>query len=454
MGSGMELNWTTRLVVAAVLLAAAFTGLLNQTLMVTAMPMMMHDFGISLSLAQWLTTGNVLVVGVVTPVSAMLYERFSTRALFLWSTGLFIAASVLGFVADNFWPVLAARLLQAVASGIIMSFAQIALLRITSPRRMGTVLGLYMMVVSAGPAIGPVMSGVILEYLSWHALFGAGVLMMAVVFAAAVFTLPNIKAARKIAIDWPSFVLSFVGMGLFLAGISTVQEAPLVGVSMMVAGLLFVAWFARRQWSSAQPLLNLRLLKGATFRRMTVGVMLAFGVFLGTETIIPVLLESHAGRSGFATALVMLPGAVSNVIASPLTGRVFDARGLRTIWAWGSGITVVSAVALLAVSPASAPWAIAGAYLLRVVGTSVMSALPTARALKGLTGEDISHASALLNSLRQVAGALSNTVLVWAVAVVPDFTDGFRLAMAITAAATVVMVVVFARQARLDRAGA
>ena len=159
--------------------------------------------------------------------------------------------------------------------------------------------------------------------------------MMAVVFAAAVFTLPNIKAARKIAIDWPSFVLSFVGMGLFLAGISTVQEAPLVGVSMMVAGLLFVAWFARRQWSSAQPLLNLRLLKGATFRRMTVGVMLAFGVFLGTETIIPVLLESHAGRSGFATALVMLPGAVSNVIASPLTGRVFDARGLRTIWAWG-----------------------------------------------------------------------------------------------------------------------
>ena len=227
-----------------------------------------------------------------------------------------------------------------------------------------------------------------------------------------------------------------------------------MGVSMMVAGLLFVAWFARRQWSSAQPLLNLRLLKGATFRRMTVGVMLAFGVFLGTETIIPVLLESHAGRSGFATALVMLPGAVSNVIASPLTGRVFDARGLRTIWAWGSGITVVSAVALLAVSPASAPWAIAGAYLLRVVGTSVMSALPTARALKGLTGEDISHASALLNSLRQVAGALSNTVLVWAVAVVPDFTDGFRLAMAITAAATVVMVVVFARQARLDRAGA
>ncbi|MCT2981178.1 MFS transporter [Propionibacterium freudenreichii] len=331
MRSGMELNRTTRLVVAAVLLAAAFTGLLNQTLMVTAMPMMMHDFGISLSLAQWLTTGNVLVVGVVTPVSAMLYERFSTRALFLWSTGLFIAASVLGFVADNFWPVLAARLLQAVASGIIMSFAQIALLRITSPRRMGTVLGLYMMVVSAGPAIGPVMSGVMLEYLSWHALFGAGVLMMAVVFAAAVFTLPNIKAARKIAIDWPSFVLSFVGMGLFLAGISTVQEAPLVGVSMMVAGLLFVAWFARRQWSSAQPLLNLRLLKGATFRRMTVGVMLAFGVFLGTETIIPVLLESHAGRSGFATALVMLPGAVSNVIASPLTGRVFDARGLCTI---------------------------------------------------------------------------------------------------------------------------
>ncbi|SCQ73585.1 Hypothetical protein PFR_JS17-2_2316 [Propionibacterium freudenreichii] len=142
------------------------------------------------------------------------------------------------------------------------------------------------------------------------------------------------------------------------------------------------------------------------------------------------------------------------MIASPLTGRVFDARGLCTIWAWGSGITVVSAVALLAVSPASAPWAIAGAYLLRVVGTSVMSALPTARALKGLTGEDISHASALLNSLRQVAGALSNTVLVWAVAVVPDFTDGFRLAMAITAAATVVMVVVFARQARLDRAGA
>lgn len=421
-----------RRLLTSTLLIAVFTALLNQTLMITALPVMMKTFQVSLSLVQWLTTGYVLVLGIITPVAATLYERFSTRRLFLILIGGFSIASALGMVAPNFYILLAARLIQAMMGGVLMTFAQIALLAMFPDNQRGTILGLFSMVVSAGPAVGPTFAGILLARFSWHSLFMVVFVVMLLVGLIGFITLPNLKPAKIIKIDWWSMLLSFFGMGILLIGISALQDQTLIGTIEILGGVSLIAIFARRQLSATAPLLNLKLLRQDSFLRMTIAVMLNFAIMMGTETILPVLLETHRGYSSMTTGLIMLPGALANLILAPIVGRLYDHYGLKWLLISGLILQIIAFIPLwVAATDTSLTWIIIG-YTLRMASCALITSVTITESLTSFTGTSLSHGTTLSNTGRQVAGSLGNTLLVWALNMMPQITWGFRAAMLLT----------------------
>lgn len=431
-----------RRLLAGTLLLAVFTALLNQTLMITALPVMMTTFHVKLSLAQWLTTGYVLVLGIITPIAAALYDRFSTRRLFMGLIGGFILASLLGAVAPTFTIVLIARLSQAVLGGILMSFAQIALLAMFPANQRGTVLGLFSMVVSAGPAIGPTFAGFLLAKFSWHSLFIVVLLVMLLVAVIGWLGLPDLKPARSVKIDWWSMTLAFFGMGLALMGISAMQSQLVLGSSELLVGILLLVIFTRRQLKTSSPLLNLRLLTQGTFRRMTLIVMLNFALMMGTETILPVILENHRGYTSMATGLIMLPGALANLVLSPIVGRLYDRWGMKWLLISGLGLQLLALLPLwVATTNTASVWLILG-YTLRMASCAIVTSVTIAESLKTFNGTSLSHGTTLSNTGRQVAGSLGNTLMIWELTAQPHINLGFQSALILTVVLFGLMVII------------
>lgn len=211
-----KIDPNVRKMVTIILLVSTFISLMSQTMMITALPVIQHDFHRSLNTVQWLTTGYTLMIGVITPLSSNLYECFTNRQVFLGTLGTFIAGTLLGCVANSFGMLLAARLIQACAGGMLMSFQMTTMISIYPPEKRGSILGLSSLVIAAGPAIGPSTAGLILHFLNWHYLFLLVLPFMVLACVLSYFMLPNYSTPHPIHIDFFSVVISLIGSALTL----------------------------------------------------------------------------------------------------------------------------------------------------------------------------------------------------------------------------------------------
>ena len=203
-----EISQRVRKIVTAVLLGSCFISLASQTMMVTALPVIQGDLKVSLNAVQWLTTGYTLIIGIVTPLSSNMYEKFSNRHVFIGIIGTFIIGTLIGCFATNFASLLIARLVQACASGMLMTFQMTTMISIYPIEKRGSILGLSSLVISAAPAIGPTISGLILEFLPWRWLFILVLPFMLLAFIVGYFKLPNFSTPRPIKIDYISVLIS------------------------------------------------------------------------------------------------------------------------------------------------------------------------------------------------------------------------------------------------------
>lgn len=153
------------------MILGAFLATLNQTVMSVAVPELMHDFNISAATAQWLTTGYMLVNGVLIPITAYLMQRFTTRELFQASMFIFLAGTIVSVVATNFPVLLTGRMIQAAGAGIIMPLLTNVILTLFPPEKRGAAMGMVGLAIIFAPAIGPTLAGYILEHYSWETMF-------------------------------------------------------------------------------------------------------------------------------------------------------------------------------------------------------------------------------------------------------------------------------------------
>ena len=221
MNQNGEVSPQIRKIITIVLLGSCFISLASQTMMVTALPVIQEDLHVSLNAVQWLTTGYTLIIGIVTPLSSNMYEKFTNRHVFIGIIGTFLIGTLVGCFASNF------------ASLLI--------------EKRGSILGLSSLVISAAPALGPTISGLILEFLSWRWLFILVLPLMILAFIIGYLKLPNFSTPRPIKIDYISVIISLIGSGLALGSLTVFQINFWCGLVMLISGFIVIGGFVKRQ---------------------------------------------------------------------------------------------------------------------------------------------------------------------------------------------------------------
>lgn len=432
-----------RLIITIILLLSTFISLASQTMMITALPVIQHDLHRPLSIIQWLTTGYTLLIGIVTPLSSNLYDKCTNRQVFLTTIGTFIVGTLIGCFATGFWSLLLARLIQACASGILMTFQMTTIISIYPIEKRGSILGLSSLVTAAGPAIGPTVAGFILQILPWRWLFISVLPFMLLAWIGGYFKLTNYSRPRDIKIDYPSIFLSLIGSGLTLGSLTALRANPLLGSGMLVVGLGVIAIFVKRQYHLATPMLNIRVFRYPSFRLMTIVGIFASMVMLGTEQLMPIYTENIAHISSFISGLILLPGAICNAIAASIVGRIYDRYGPKWLIITGGATMLLASLPLVTISAHSSLRILIVAYAVRMIGNACVFSPALSTAFSQLAQIENSHGIALNNSLRKVFSSVSVTMLVVIAGIPSSSITGIRLAMWATVGLILLMLATF-----------
>ncbi|EFR99919.1 multidrug efflux MFS transporter MdrM [Listeria seeligeri] len=398
-----------------VMLMGAFVTILNQTLMNVALPSIMRDFGITASQGQWLSTGFMLVNGVMIPMTAFLIERFTTRQLYLFAMITFAIGTTIGGFATDYTMLIAGRMVQAIGAGIVMPLLTVVVLNLFPMERRGRAMGLIGLAMNFAPAIGPTLSGWIVEQYDWRNLFFIIIPFAILDIVVAIFLLKNVGKRTFPKLDVLGVIMSTIGFGSLLLGFSNAGDHAWLTwkvAGFIVLGLVVLGLFVRYQTSSKAPLLNFRVFKYPTFALTTsISFFVVMGLF-GGMLLLPIFLQTVRGFSPLESGLVLLPGALVTAVLSPVTGVMFDRFGAKYLSLVGLIIMAGSTFMFTNLDESTTLTYIIIIQTIRSAGMAmVMMPLQTA-ALNSLPLNLAAHGSAMFNTMRQVAGSIGTAALI------------------------------------------
>ena len=326
-----------------------------------------------------------------------------------------------------------------------MSFQMTTMISIYPIEKRGSILGLSSLVISAGPAIGPTMAGFILQVLPWRWLFILVLPFMVLAWIGGYFKLANFSQPRDIKIDYLSVLISLIGSGLTLGSLTAFQVNAWVGLAMLIVGLAVIAVFVKRQLHLTNPMLKVQIFKYSSFRLMTIVGIFAFMVLLGTEQLMPIFTENVTHTGSFVSGLILLPGAICNAIAASIVGRIYDEYGPKWLIITGGVIMLLSSIPLVTISRGSSLWVLTITYAVRMIGNACVFSPALSEAFSQLSRAENSHGTALNNTLRQVFGAVSVTMMVVIAGIPSSLITGIRISMWVTVLLVILMLLTFAR---------
>lgn len=404
-----------KILMAAILLAGSFIAILNQTLMITAIPPIMDEMNVTANSAQWLTTVFMLVNGVMIPVTAFLIERFTTRQLFMTAMSVFAIGTIAAGVAPNFGFLLFGRVIQSAGAGIMMPLMQTVFLFMFPVNKRGTAMGYVGLVISFAPAIGPTLSGWITSHYSWRFLFIFIFPLAILIIVIAHFVLKNVTELTYPKLDIPSIILSSIGFGGLLLGFSNAGNygwASAQTYVVLIVGVISLLVFIFRQLQMKHPMLEFRVFKFRIFTVATILGMITFLGLIGTETLIPLYMQNMRGYTALDSGLVLLPGAIISGLMSPITGRIFDKFGARILSITGFIIVTIGTVTFGFLGTATTMLFIMIMYAIRMFGFSMVMMPVTTAGLNQLPPKLIPHGTAMNNTMRQIAASIGTAILV------------------------------------------
>ncbi|PTA67422.1 DHA2 family efflux MFS transporter permease subunit [Deinococcus arcticus] len=406
--------------VILVLLISTFVVILNETIMNVALPRLMADLNVSARLAQWLSTAFMLTMAVVIPITGFLLQRLSTRTVYFTAMGLFCVGTLLAALAPSFVPLLLARVVQASGTAIMLPLLMTTVLTLVPAQQRGAVMGSLSIVISVAPAIGPTLSGLILQVLPWRFLF---VFVLPVALAALVYgarTLRNVGTPRPVALDLPSVPLAALGFGGLVYALSQVGEGgggglnAQTGVPLLVGAVALAAFLWRQVALQRRdaPLLDLRAFRFPQFA-LGVGLMvIAMVALFGGMILLPLYLQNLRGLSTLQTGLLLLPGGLLMGLLAPGVGRLYDRIGPRPLALPGTVLMTAVLLGLSRIDASTPIWALLALHLTLSGGLALLFTPVFTSSLSPLPPHLYSHGSAILSTLQQVAGAAGTALLV------------------------------------------
>ncbi|PLR78966.1 MFS transporter [Bacillus sp. V3-13] len=401
--------------ILAVLMVGAFIAFLNNTLLNIALPSIMTDLEVDASTVQWLTTGFMLVNGIMIPTTAFLIQKYSVRRLFLIAMGLFTAGTIIAGIAHAFPVLLIARMVQATGTAIMMPLLMNVMLISFPVEKRGAAMGVFGLVLMFAPAIGPTLSGWIIEHYDWRMLFHFVTPFAALILLSGIFLLKDKKDKVDLRLDFVSLLLSSAGFGGLLYGFSSAGskgwDSPQVYGTLFIGAVSLVV-FILRQLMQDRPMLNFRIFKYPMFALSSaISMVVTMAMFSGM-LLTPIYVQTIRGISPLDAGLMMLPGAIVMAVMSPITGRLFDKFGGRMLAIIGLSITVVTSYYFSRLTFETTYTQLILLYTVRMFGMSMVNMPITTNGLNQLPARFYPHGTAMNNTLQQVSGAIGTALLV------------------------------------------
>lgn len=399
----------------AILFVGAFVAFLNNTLLNVALPTIMKDFNIDYATVQWLATGYMLVSGILVPASAFFVTRFKNRHLFIAAMSIFTIGTIMAGFAPTFKLLLIGRMVQAIGASSMSPLLMNVMLTSFPKEKRGSVMGIFGLVMIAAPAIGPTLSGYIVEHHDWRMLFQMIIPFALISLVFGIWKLENVMETRKVQLDFPSLLLSTVAFGGILYGFSTAGSKgwsdPFV-YGTIIVGVLALIIFVMKQLHMDEPLLELRIYKYPMFALASVISTIVSMVMFSGMILTPAYVQTVRGIEPFEAGLMMLPGALVMGLMSPITGKLFDKVGPRILAITGLIITTISTFGLTKLQIDSSYTYIISVYTLRMFGLSMVMMPIMTNGLNQLPQRMNPHGTAINNTVQQVAGAIGSAVMV------------------------------------------
>ncbi|WP_270321663.1 MFS transporter [Weissella confusa] len=390
-----------RAVIAAGIMS--FSGVLIETSMNVTFPTLMNEFQTDANGVQWVTTGYLLAIAVVVPLSAFLIRNYSPRRLFIIANLLFLAGVILDGFAPNLVILLAGRVFQGIGTGIALPLMFEIILTKSPLDRRGVMMGIGTMTTSIAPAIGPTYGGVLLNSLGWRSIFWFLIVLLLASLVMGLTSMPVETVKRTESFAFGAFVFLGLGLGLLLMAVERLSLAFLIAAIVLL--LVFVFLNKRRQ------LLNLSILRHSRYDRLMISFLVYQAILLGLSFILPNYLQLGLGRTATAAGLFMFPGAVIGSVLAPVSGRVLDKFGAVKPILFGLSIATLAMILMAVFFKDLSFWTLMLTHMLLMVGIGFSYANLMTITLSSLAPSENADGNSVLNTLQQFVGASATAIV-------------------------------------------
>lgn len=413
-----------------VLLVAAFVVILNETIMNVALPRLQETFGVTADTVQWLVTAFMLTMAVVIPTTGFLLRRLSIRTAFILAMALFSSGTLIAALAPVFGVLVFGRIIQATGTAIMMPLLMTTVLDIVPPAKRGVMMGNVSIVISVAPAIGPTISGLILQYMQWRMIFFVvlPIALVALVLGARMLgRLPQETEQSATPLSLPSLLLAIPGFGLLVYGLSALGgghgaesttaaagpgATPFVALGVALVCLTVFTLMQLRLQRNDRALLDLRPFSYRPFTVSLLLMVMAMVALFGVIILLPMYLQTVRGLDPLATGLLLLPGGLLMGLLAPFVGRAYDKVGPRPLMIPGGALLVMVLAGYTQLTAQTPVWMLVVAHLAMSLSFALLFTPAFTTGLNPLPHHLHSHGSAVLSTLQQLGGAAGTALLV------------------------------------------
>ncbi|WDF82491.1 MFS transporter [Lacticaseibacillus pabuli] len=396
------------------ILLGAFVGMFSETSLNIALPSLTVSLHITTATASWLVTGYMLMIGMVLPFSSFISKWFTTRQVVIFGLSDFIVGALIAATAANFPVLLIGRMIQGVATGLILPLMFTVAMQVFQPSKLGAAMGLCALVILFAPVIGPTVTGLILASLNWHWVFWLFEPFLVVALIFAVVSLRNVGEITRPKADVIAILESIVGFASLVAGSSLASSrgwgSPVV-LGLLALGIIVLAFYTHRQLHATTPILNLRVFAIPAFRTGALLVMIDFSVILSTMYLLPMYIQKGLLIPVALAGIVMLPGGLINAGVAALAGRLYDRYGAKTPTRVGLIIALIGAVTLALTNSHSSIVLVIVAHIIIMIGSPLALSPAQTHALSALSGAQAADGSTIMNTMQQIVGAIATALV-------------------------------------------
>jgi len=385
------------------------------TALTTALPPIMEDLHIDVNTGQWLTSGFVLFLAVMTPFTGFLVSTIRTKKLYCIAIGFFIIGLTICACSNSFFLMMLGRIIQGCGNGLLSSMGQVIILTVYPPEKIGTMMGWYGLSFGVAPVISPTIAGLLVDSIGWRMIFVIAIAIMSLSLICALFVFEDVLPTMRKKFDIISLFISalaFGGVTYAVGNMGTYNFVSLQVLFSLIVGIVSGIIFTYRQLHIEVPFLDVRVLKNKDYAISLTATVVMQLLIMGTAIIFPVYVQQIKGYSATVSGLVVLPGSLVMAVLSPFAGKFYDKLGMKILFTISPLVLIFSNLTVYFVDVHQSIWVISIINTFRCIAFACILMPLVTWAMKDVPKYKTSDATALYNSIRFIGGAVGSALFI------------------------------------------